>query len=171
MAGIANRLPFFSAMFDHDSPAAVVQRQLDAYNARDPLVGWLRQHGVTTLHTGHAPAALVSGGTMIVKTRGDEVDDAVVTPLAMIAVTLGQDGLAGEGKRPSRIRPGGGEREDAAPPDPGPQVAAREARRLLCRRLRLVDAALQEQGPSEHGGSASRFARETTLAQGVERRS
>ncbi len=55
---------------------------------------------MTTLHTGHAPAALVSGQTMIVKTRGDEVDEAVVTPVAMIAVTFGQDGLAGEGKSP-----------------------------------------------------------------------
>jgi hypothetical protein len=33
MAGFIT-LPFFP-MFDHDSPAAVVQRQLDAYNARD----------------------------------------------------------------------------------------------------------------------------------------
>jgi hypothetical protein len=36
MAGF-QRLPFttMSDLFNHDSPAAVVQRQLDAYNARD----------------------------------------------------------------------------------------------------------------------------------------
>ena len=38
------------------------------------LVGWLRSHGVTTIHTGHGPGALVSGGTMIAKTAGDTAD-------------------------------------------------------------------------------------------------
>jgi imidazolonepropionase-like amidohydrolase len=61
-------------------------------------VEWLRRHGITTLHTGHGPGALISGQTMIVKTRGDEVDEAVVEPMAMIAVTLGDAGLA-EGDR------------------------------------------------------------------------
>ncbi len=75
-------------------------RAIDAYNARDPLVLWLRSHGVTTIHTGHAPAALVSGQTMVVKTLGDEVEDAVIVPLAMIATTLGEDGLAASGKPP-----------------------------------------------------------------------
>jgi imidazolonepropionase-like amidohydrolase len=99
LAGHANQ-PHDQMQVETSAPMQPELRAIDAYNARDPLVGWLRQHGVTTLHTGHAPAALVSGQTMIVKTRGDEVDEAVVTPVAMIAVTLGQDGLAGEGKSP-----------------------------------------------------------------------
>jgi imidazolonepropionase-like amidohydrolase len=37
---------------------------------------------------------------MIVKTVGDEVDDAVVVPFAMIATTFGEDGLAAAGKSP-----------------------------------------------------------------------
>jgi imidazolonepropionase-like amidohydrolase len=57
-------------------------------------------YGITTLHTGHAPGALVPGQTMIVKTRGDEVDQAVVVPMATVAVTLGTGGLAGQGKSP-----------------------------------------------------------------------
>ena len=30
-------------------------RAIDAYNPREKLVGWLREHGITTVHTGHAP--------------------------------------------------------------------------------------------------------------------
>ena len=75
-------------------------RAVDAYNARDPLVDWLRSHGITTIHTGHGPGALISGQTMIAKTRGDEVDEAVIVPEAMIAATLGEGGLAAQGKSP-----------------------------------------------------------------------
>jgi len=75
-------------------------RAVDAYNARDPLVDWLRGHGITTIHTGHGPGALISGQTLIAKTRGDEVEEAVVVPEAMIAVTLGEGGLAAQGKSP-----------------------------------------------------------------------
>ena len=57
-------------------------RAVDAYNARELLVEWLRTHGVTTIHTGHAPGALVSGQTMIVKTVGNEVEDATLVPVA-----------------------------------------------------------------------------------------
>ena len=60
-------------------------RAVDAYNAREELVAYLRSFGVTTVHTGHGPGALASGQTMIVKTRGDTVDEAVVEPLTMIA--------------------------------------------------------------------------------------
>jgi imidazolonepropionase-like amidohydrolase len=69
---------------------------LDAYDAREPLIEWIRGFGVTTVHTGHAPGALVPGQTMIAKTRGDEVADAVVVPVAMIAASLG-DGAVNEG--------------------------------------------------------------------------
>lgn len=76
-------------------------RAIDAYNARETLVAWLRGFGITTIHTGHAPGALVSGQTMIAKTVGDTVDQAVMVPLAMVAVTLGESALAeGAGKSP-----------------------------------------------------------------------
>ncbi|HUF17521.1 MAG TPA: amidohydrolase family protein [Thermoanaerobaculia bacterium] len=75
-------------------------RAMDAYNPREELVAWLRGFGITTLHTGHAPAALISGQTMIVKTRGDTVDDATIRPEAMIAVTLGEDALGQNNKSP-----------------------------------------------------------------------
>ncbi|MDJ0840886.1 MAG: amidohydrolase family protein [Acidobacteriota bacterium] len=75
-------------------------RAIDAYNAREALVGWLREHGVTTIHTGHGPGALISGQTMIAKTIGETVDEAVVQPVTMLAVTLGQGALAHGSKSP-----------------------------------------------------------------------
>ncbi|HEV2883338.1 MAG TPA: amidohydrolase family protein [Pyrinomonadaceae bacterium] len=75
-------------------------RAIDAYNTREKLVEWLRSFGVTTIHTGHAPGALVSGQTMIVKTFGDEVDDAVIVPSAAVAATLGNAGMGQAGRSP-----------------------------------------------------------------------
>ncbi|MDQ5845737.1 MAG: amidohydrolase family protein [Acidobacteriota bacterium] len=75
-------------------------RAIDAYDAREKLVEWLRRFGVTTLHTGHAPGALISGQTMIVKTVGDEVDEAVIVPSYAVAATLGTAGMGQAGKSP-----------------------------------------------------------------------
>ena len=75
-------------------------RAIDAYNTEEKLIEWIRTFGVTTIHTGHAPAALVSGQTMIVKTFGRTVEEAVVIPTAMIAVTIGEGGLASAGRSP-----------------------------------------------------------------------
>jgi imidazolonepropionase-like amidohydrolase len=76
-------------------------RAFDAYNARERLIEYLRSYGVTTIHTGHSPGALISGQTMIIKTEGD-VDDnrAVLNPSAMIAATLGNSAIAPQGKSP-----------------------------------------------------------------------
>ena len=64
-------------------------RPVDAYNAHDRLIEWARQYGVTTLHTGHGPGALISGQTMVVKTRGSSVEEALVESPTALAVTLG----------------------------------------------------------------------------------
>jgi imidazolonepropionase-like amidohydrolase len=91
----------------HDQMAldggATVQPELratDAYNAQERLVQWVREFGVTTIHTGHQPSALISGQTMIAKTWGNNVDEATIVPTAMVAVTLGSDANAGAGKSP-----------------------------------------------------------------------
>jgi imidazolonepropionase-like amidohydrolase len=75
-------------------------RAIDAYNAQEKLVQWVREFGVTTIHTGHQPSALISGQTMIAKTWGNNVDEATIVPLAMVAVTIGDGGNAGQGKSP-----------------------------------------------------------------------
>ena len=65
-------------------------RAVDAYNAREALIEWLRGFGVTTVHTGHAPGEVISGQTMIAKTTGGTVAESVIVPLAMVAATLGE---------------------------------------------------------------------------------
>lgn len=83
---------------DHDQdqleksdPMQPELRAVDAYNAREPLVAYLQSFGITTVHTGHGPGALLSGQTMVVKTRGNTVADAVVDSATMVAATLGPD--------------------------------------------------------------------------------
>lgn len=85
---------------ERSAPIQPELRAIDAYNARDPLVEWLRSFGVTTLHTGHGPGALISGQTMIVKTAGNSVEDATVKPAAMVAATLGSQARAEQGRSP-----------------------------------------------------------------------
>jgi imidazolonepropionase-like amidohydrolase len=75
-------------------------RAVDAYNAREDLVDWVRSFGVTTIHTGHGPGALMSGQTMIVKARGSTVDAATMVPVAMVAMTLGPEVAANFNNRP-----------------------------------------------------------------------
>ena len=72
-------------------------RAIDAYNAREPLVAWLRDFGITTIHSGHGPGEIVSGQTLIAKTRGDTVGEAVIQPVAMVAATIGEGAVKSGG--------------------------------------------------------------------------
>lgn len=92
--------PHDQMALEQSSPVQPELRAIDAYNTDDKLIEWVRSFGITTVHTGHAPAALVSGQTMIVKTVGKTADEAALIPTAMIAVTLGEISLAGQGKSP-----------------------------------------------------------------------
>lgn len=64
-------------------------RAVDAYNPNERLVAFLRDFGITTLHTGHGTGALISGQMMIVKTSGATVEQALVQPVSAVAFTLG----------------------------------------------------------------------------------
>ena len=64
-------------------------RALDAYDPVERLVDWVRSLGVTTVHSGHGPGAVISGQTLIAKTRGERVEQAVLVPVAAVAATLG----------------------------------------------------------------------------------
>jgi imidazolonepropionase-like amidohydrolase len=85
---------------ERSAPLQPELRAIDAYNSREPLIAWLRSFGVTTVHTGHAPGSLVSGQTLIAKTRGDNVDEAVFVPFAMVAATIGEGATVDGGKAP-----------------------------------------------------------------------
>jgi imidazolonepropionase-like amidohydrolase len=99
LSGYLNQ-PHDQMQVDLSAPIQPELRAIDAYNPEERLIEWVRQYGVTTIHTGHAPAALVSGQTMIAKTFGKTIDEVTIVPTAMVAVTLGQGGLASQGKSP-----------------------------------------------------------------------
>ncbi len=99
LAGYLNQ-PHDQMQVENSSPMQPDLRAIDAYNAEEELIKWVRSLGVTTIHTGHAPAALISGQTMIAKTVGDTVDEVTILPTAMISVTIGQGGLESGGKSP-----------------------------------------------------------------------
>ncbi|MFN2333925.1 MAG: amidohydrolase family protein [Wenzhouxiangellaceae bacterium] len=65
-------------------------RAIDAYNPRERLVEWLREYGVTTVHSGHGPGEIISGQTLIAKTVGDTVEQAVIDPAFALSATLGE---------------------------------------------------------------------------------
>jgi imidazolonepropionase-like amidohydrolase len=75
-------------------------RAIDAYNAHDPLIEWIRGFGVTTVHTGHGPGKLISGQTMVVKTSGNTVSESVLNPAWGVVATLGPGGQEGGSKSP-----------------------------------------------------------------------
>ncbi|MCB1099909.1 MAG: amidohydrolase family protein [Verrucomicrobiae bacterium] len=97
LSGILNS-PHDQEQLETSSPMQPELRAIDAYNGRDPLVKWLREFGITTVNTGHAPGALISGQTMILKTNTEEITaDSVIRPYAMLAGSLGADAMGDGG--------------------------------------------------------------------------
>lgn len=86
--------------FDTSSPVQPHLRAIDAYNPLDRLVSYVRGYGVTTVHTGHAPGELITGATMIVKTRGKTIAEAVVVEEVGLAATLSPIAQKSGGKSP-----------------------------------------------------------------------
>lgn len=99
LAGFLNQ-PHDQDQIDRTDPIQPELRAIDAYNPNERLVEWLRSFGITTIHTGHGPGALVSGQTMIVKTVGNTADQAVLIPSAMLAANLGSWAMEVGGKSP-----------------------------------------------------------------------
>ena len=89
LAGIFNQ-KHDQDQLETSSPIQPELRAIDAYNAREELVVYLRQMGITTVHTGHGPGALMSGQTLIAKTVGESVEEAVLKPEVMVAMTIGE---------------------------------------------------------------------------------
>jgi imidazolonepropionase-like amidohydrolase len=85
---------------DRGDPIQPELRAIDGFNLQERLVEWVRGLGVTTIHTGHGPGAVISGQTMVAKTWGRDADAAVMVPEAMLAVTLGDGTIDNKGKWP-----------------------------------------------------------------------
>ena len=110
LSGMLNQ-PQDQDMLERSAAMQPELRAIDAYNARDPLVAYVRSFGITTVNTGHSPGALNSGQTMIVKTFGRTADEDVINPAAMTCATFGRDGLVaavpgGQGAAPAYKSPG-----------------------------------------------------------------
>jgi len=88
LAGMLNQT-HDQMQLEKSEPMQPELRAIDAYNAREALVEWLRNMGVTTLHTGHGPGALASGTTIVVKTVGGTINEALIDS-GMVAFTLGE---------------------------------------------------------------------------------
>lgn len=102
VAGLSGALnqPHDQDQLESSSPLQPELRAVDAFNREEKLVEWLRGFGVTTLHTGHGPGAVISGQTMVVKTAGTSLAASILVPEAMIAATLGDDATVRGGKSP-----------------------------------------------------------------------
>jgi len=89
---------------DKSNPLQPELRAVDGYNSLDPLVDYVRSLGVTTLHTGHGPGALISGQTLVVKTAPQNLEAALVVPEAAFACNIGPEALgAAPDKAPGTI--------------------------------------------------------------------
>lgn len=99
LAGYLNA-PGDQDQLEASAPMQPELRAIDSFNRREKLVEYLRGYGITTLHTGHGPGALVSGQTMIVKSREAGGEATILNPSSMIAVSLGSAGLGSAGRSP-----------------------------------------------------------------------
>src|SRR5690606_25815905 len=121
-------------------------RAIDAYNPNEKLIEWLRGLGITTIHTGHQPSALVTGQMMIAKTFGDTVDEATIVPTSMIAATFGRSGLGRQGKSPGTTAKAAAmlraelikAQEDAAKKEPSKDLRSTIMRRVINREIPLL---------------------------------
>lgn len=64
-------------------------RAIDAYNPQEELVEFLRDLGITTVHTGHGPGAVISGQTAVVKTAGRTMNEVLLDSVHALSITLG----------------------------------------------------------------------------------
>jgi len=91
LVGISGSLniPTDQDQLEKSGPIQPDLRAIDAYNPEEALVKVVRDYGVTTIHTGHGIGALVSGQTMIAKTKPGTVETVTIQPLCMLAMTIG----------------------------------------------------------------------------------
>ncbi len=89
---------------DKTSPMQPELRAVDSYNSLDPLVDFVRSLGVTTMHTGHGPGALISGQTFVVKTSPSTLELSTLNAATTLACTFGPGALSsGKDKAPGTV--------------------------------------------------------------------
>lgn len=103
LSGYLNQ-PQDQDQLEKSGPIQPELRALDAYNPQERLITWVRSYGITMMNTGHGPGAVISGQTMVVKTVGNTVEEALVVPEAMIASSLGEEGVRTGGTPGTRAK-------------------------------------------------------------------
>ena len=103
LAGIYNQ-KHDQDQLETSDPIQPELRAIDAFNPHDGLITWLNSFGITTINTGHAPGALSSGQTMIVKTNG-KFEEAIMRTTSAVVFSLGTE-VSGQFKTPG-TRPKG----------------------------------------------------------------
>lgn len=96
LSGIYNQA-HDSDQLERSSPLQPELRALDAYNPQERLIAYVRSFGVTAINTGNAPGELISGQTMLVKTTGKTVEDALVKDATAVVATIGPAAQKGSG--------------------------------------------------------------------------
>ncbi len=79
-------------------------RAIDAFNPREPLLGWLLQHGVTVVQSGPGEANPIGGLAGVFRTSGASVEAMTLRFPSALILTLGESPKAiygGKGQMPS----------------------------------------------------------------------
>lgn len=92
VVGIAG---LFNVAADQDAdettdPNGAELRVIDAYNASEGLVRYVRQYGVTAMHVTPGDANPIGGQTALVKTVGDSLADALIDGEVAMMFSLGE---------------------------------------------------------------------------------
>ncbi len=75
---------------ESSEPVWPALRAIDSFDPWEPLVGWVRDHGVTTLMAAPSPGVPVGGRSLVAHTLPIPPDDAAIVPDAMVVFSLGQ---------------------------------------------------------------------------------
>ncbi|MDX2064503.1 MAG: amidohydrolase family protein [Fimbriimonadaceae bacterium] len=103
LSGILNSPGHDQDQLDQSEVMQPQLRALDAFNAQEALVKYVRGHGVTTVNTGHGPGALVSGQTFLVKTHGRSADQDLVRVTSAVVANLGGEAGSRPGTRAKQV--------------------------------------------------------------------
>lgn len=90
---------------DEDTdPNGAELRAIDAYNPYEPLIPYVRELGVTTMHVTPGDVNPIAGRSAVVKTKGDSLDEVLLTEDAAVLFNLGETpkrAYGSDGKAPT----------------------------------------------------------------------
>jgi imidazolonepropionase-like amidohydrolase len=94
VVGASGALNIKKADQDQDELSDPIQsdlRILDSFNPNEPLLQFIRENGVTVVHTTPGPANVIGGQTGIFRTAGTTADKMAIRSPAAVLINLGED--------------------------------------------------------------------------------